>query len=266
MVGRTRKICRISLADIPKDELFKKAEGLFYPDHKILDGDYLNVELNTVWTLDSQGNEIPVYSLVAKTDYDSQRYRIDLGVFSEHSTKRYQALLNILENEQITAKDITFFEGFDKEDIKRIAYISMQIYGAQRCLNREHCNFLFDSLHLPEYPKIELSEKEKKTIVMDIPSEYFEDGKEPIMPESEEKPYVSIATFKYLTENGVLEKRTLSLDERVKLTPEENKYINWLEYRSIPKPNVCFDKAVDSQNIFKKIFKKGSEKDLELDF
>lgn len=248
MVGRTRKICRISLAEIPKDDLSKKIEELFYPNHKILDGDYLNVELNNVWTQDSLGNEVPIYYLVAKTDYDSQRSRIDLGVFSEHCAKRYQALLNILENEKLNTKDITFFEGFEKDDIKRIAYISMQIYGNKHCLKREHCNFLFDSLS--EYPNITLSEEEKKTIVMDIPPEYFEDGKEPIMPESEEKPYVSIATFKYLTESEVLEKRTLSLEERVKLTPEENKYINWLEYRSIPKPNVCFDKAVDSQKYF----------------
>ena len=262
MADRTQKICRISLANIPKDELFKKAEGLFYPDHKILDGDYLNVELDTVWIINSQGNEIPGYSLVAKTNYDSQRYRIDLGVFSEHSTKRYQALLNILQNEQLTAEDITFFEGFEKEDIKRIAYISMQIYGAQRCLNREHCNFLFDSLHLPEYPDITLSEKEKKTIVMDIPSEYFEDGKEPVMT----KPYISIATFKYLTTQGVLQKGTLSLDKCVKLTSEESRYIDWLEYRSSPKPNVYFDKVVDTKNIFKKIFKKDSETDLELEF
>lgn len=266
MADRTQKICRISLANIPKDELFKKAEGLFYPDHKILDGDYLNVKLDTVWIINSQGNEIPGYSLVAKTDYDSQRYRIDLGVFSEHSTRRYQALLNILQNEQLTAEDITFFEGFEKEDIKRIAYISMQIYGVQRCLNREHCNFLFDSLHLPEYPKIELSEKEKKTIVMDIPSEYFEDGKEPVMARGKEKPYISTATFKYLTSQGVLQKGTLSLDECVKLTPEESGYINWLEDKSNPKPNVSFDQTIDSQNIFKKIFKKSPEKDLSLEF
>lgn len=122
----------------------------------------------------------------------------------------------------------------------------MQIYGAQRCLNREHCNFLFDSLHLPEYPDITLSEKEKKTIVMDIPSECFEDGKEPVMT----KPYISIATFKYLTTQGVLQKGTLSLDECVKLTPEESGYINWLEDKSNPKPNVSFDQTIDSALIY----------------
>lgn len=266
MEKKNQKMFRINLANIPRRELSEKAKVLFHPDYKISNKDYLNIDLETTWTIDGLGNEIPNFYIVAETDSDAQRSYLNAGFFGEYFAFKYQALLDIIENERLSPSDFTFFDGFEKEDIQRIFYVNMQIYGVQRCLNREHCNFLFDSLHLPEYPKIELSEKEKKTIVMDIPSEYFEDGKEPVMTRGKEKPYISIATFKYLTAQGVLQKGTLSLDERVKLTPEESGYINWLEDKSNPKPNVSFDQTIDSQNIFKKIFKKSPGKDLSLEF
>ena len=143
----------------------------------------------------------------------------------------------------------------------------MQIFGREFCLGRKHSDFLFDSLRTLKPFEIVLSDEEKSLITMDIPAEYFDHGKIPIIPGEEKIPYLSIATFKYLVNNGVLEKNTLSLENKNTLNAAEKAYIDWLnDSESVKKPIIDFSKSQSSGNVFEKIFKKSPQADLSLEF
>ena len=267
MEKKNQKMFRINLANIPRRELSEKAKVLFHPDYKISNKDYLNIDLETTWTIDGLGNEIPNFYIVAETDSDTQRSYLNAGFFGEYFAFKYQALLDIIENERLSPNDFTFFDGFEKEDIQRIFYVNMQIFGREFCLGRKHSDFLFDSLRTLKPFEIVLSDEEKSLITMDIPAEYFDHGKIPIIPGEEKIPYLSIATFKYLVNNGVLEKGTLSLENKNTLNAAEKAYIDWLnDSDSVKKPIIDFSKSQSSGNVFEKIFKKSPQADLSLEF
>jgi hypothetical protein len=267
MEKKNQKMFRINLANIPRRELSEKAKVLFHPDYKISNKDYLNIDLETTWTIDGLGNEIPNFYIVAETDSDTQRSYLNAGFFGEYFAFKYQALLDIIENERLSPNDFTFFDGFEKEDIQRIFYVNMQIFGREFCLGRKHSDFLFDSLRTLKPFEIVLSDEEKSLITMDIPAEYFDHGKIPIIPGEEKIPYLSIATFKYLVNNGVLEKGTLSLENKNTLNAAEKAYIDWLnDSDSVKKPIIDFSKSQSSGNVFERIFKKSPQADLSLEF
>lgn len=267
MEKKNQKMFRINLANIPRRELSENAKVLFHPDYKISNKDYLNIGLETTWTIDGLGNEIPNFYIMVETDSDTQRSYLNAGFFGEYFAFKYQALLDIIENERLSPSDFTFFDGFEKEDIQRIFYVNMQIFGREFCLGRKHSDFLFDSLRTLKPFEIVLSDEEKSLITMDIPAEYFDHGKIPIIPGEEKIPYLSIATFKYLVNNGVLEKGTLSLENKNTLNAAEKAYIDWLnDSDSVKKPIIDFSKSQSSGNVFEKIFKKSPQADLSLEF
>ena len=267
MENKNQKMFRINLANIPRRELSEKAKVLFRPDYKISNKDYLNINLETTWTIDGLGNEIPNFYIMVETDSDTQRSYLNAGFFGEYFAFKYQALLDIIEDERLSPSDFTFFDGFEKEDIQRIFYVNMQIFGREFCLGRKHSDFLFDSLRTLKPFEIVLSDEEKSLITMDIPAEYFDHGKIPIIPGEEKIPYLSIATFKYLVNNGVLEKNTLSLENKNTLNAAEKAYIDWLnDSESVKKPIIDFSKSQSSGNVFEKIFKKSPQADLSLEF
>lgn len=267
MEKKNQKMFRINLANIPRRELSEKAKVLFHPDYKISNKDYLNINLETTWTIDGLGNEIPNFYIMIETDSDTQRSYLNAGLFGEYFAFKYQALLDIIEDERLSPSDFTFFDGFEKEDIQRIFYVNMQIFGREFCLGRKHSDFLFDSLRTLKPFEIVLSDEEKSLITMDIPAEYFDHGKIPIIPGEEKIPYLSIATFKYLVNNGVLEKNTLSLENKNTLNAAEKAYIDWLnDSESVKKPIIDFSKSQSSGNVFEKIFKKSPQADLSLEF
>ena len=267
MEKKNQKMFRINLANIPRRELSEKAKVLFHPDYKISNKDYLNIDLETTWTIDGLGNEIPNFYIVAETDSDTQRSYLNAGFFGAYFAFKYQALLDIIEDERLSPSDFTFFDGFEKEDIQRIFYVNMQIFGREFCLGRKHSDFLFDSMETVQLSEIILSEDEKEAAIMDIPAEYFDNGKVPIIPGEEDAPYLSIATFKYLVNNNILEKGTLSLESRNMLSDDEKAYIDWLDDTdSVKKPIINFSKGEGSKNVFERIFKKSSQDDLSLEF
>ena len=267
MEKKNQKMFRINLANIPRRELSEKAKVLFHPDYKISNKDYLNINLETTWTIDGLGNEIPNFYIMVETDSNTQRSYLNAGFFGEYFAFKYQALLDIIEDERLSPSDFTFFDGFEKEDIQRIFYVNMQIFGREFCLGRKHSDFLFDSLRTLKPFEIVLSDEEKSLITMDIPAEYFDHGKIPIIRGEEKIPYLSIATFKYLVNNGVLEKNTLSLENKNTLNAAEKAYIDWLnDSESVKKPIIDFSKSQSSGNVFEKIFKKSPQADLSLEF
>ena len=267
MEKKNQKMFRINLANIPRRELSEKAKVLFHPDYKISNKDYLNINLETTWTIDGLGNKIPNFYIMAETDSDTQRSYLNAGFFGEYFAFKYQALLDIIDDERLSPSDFTFFDGFEKEDIQRIFYVNMQIFGREFCLGRKHSDFLFDSLRTLKPFEIVLSDEEKSLITMDIPAEYFDHEKIPIIPGEEKIPYLSIATFKYLVNNGVLEKGTLSLENKNTLNAAEKAYIDWLnDSDSVKKPIIDFSKSQSSGNVFERIFKKSPQADLSLEF
>lgn len=267
MEKKNQKMFRINLENIPRNEWYEKVKRIFTSNHKILDDDYLNISLETTWTIDGASNEIPTFCIVAQTDNDVQKSYLDASLFGEYSALKYQALLNIVNDERLSPRDFTFFNGFEKEDIQRIFYLNMQIFGREHYLGRKHSDFLFDSLQTLKPFEIVLSEKEKSLITMDIPAEYFDHGKIPIIPGEEKIPYLSIATFKYLVNNGILEKGTLSLENKNTLNADEKAYIGWLnDSDSVKKPIIDFSKSQSSGNVFERIFKKSPQADLSLEF
>ena len=269
-MGYQQKMFRINLANIPLNERSKKVNALFGSKHTILEEDYLNLSLETTWMINGAGDEIPTFHIIMKTDHDEKESHLDLttfGAFGEYYLLKYRELLNIIEDERLSPHDFTFFDGFEKDDIKRIYYISMQIFGREYCLGRKHSDFLFDSMETVQLSEIILSEDEKEAVIMDIPAEYFDNGKVPIIPGEEDAPYLSIATFKYLVNNNILEKGTLSLENRNTLSNDEKAYIDWLDDTdSVKKPIINFSKGEGSKNVFERIFKKSSQDDLSLEF
>lgn len=269
-MGREQKMFRINLSNIPLSERSKKVNALFGSKHTISEKDYLNLSLETTWRINGAGDEIPTFHIIMETDHNEKKRCLDLatfGAFGEYYLLRYRALLNIIDDERLSPSDFTFFDGFEKEDIQRIFYVNMQIFGREFCLGRKHSDFLFDSLRTLKPFEIVLSDEEKSLITMDIPAEYFDHGKIPIIPGEEKIPYLSIATFKYLVNNGVLEKNTLSLENKNTLNAAEKAYIDWLnDSESVKKPIIDFSKSQSSGNVFEKIFKKSPQADLSLEF
>ena len=269
-MGREQKMFRINLSNIPLSERSKKINALFGSKHTISEKDYLNLSLETTWRINGAGDEIPTFHIIMETDHNEKKRCLDLatfGAFGEYYLLRYRALLNIIDDERLSPNDFTFFDGFEKNDIKRIYYISMQVFGREYCLGRKHSDFLFDSMETVQLSEIILSEDEKEAAIMDIPAEYFDNGKVPIIPGEEDAPYLSIATFKYLVNNNILEKGTLSLESRNMLSDDEKAYIDWLDDTdSVKKPIINFSKGEGSKNVFERIFKKSSQDDLSLEF
>lgn len=269
-MGYEQKMFRINLSNIPLSERSKKINALFGSKHTISEKDYLNLSLETTWRINGAGDEIPTFHIIMETDHNEKKRCLDLatfGAFGEYYLLRYRALLNIIDDERLSLHDFTFFDGFEKDDIKRIYYISMQIFGREYCLGRKHSDFLFDSMETVQLSEIILSEDEKEAVIMDIPAEYFDHGKIPIIPGEEDAPYLSIATFKYLVNNNILEKGTLSLENRNTLSNDEKAYIDWLDDTdSVKKPIINLSKGEGSKNVFERIFKKSSQDDLSLEF
>ena len=55
-MGYEQKMFRINLSNIPLSERSKKINALFGSKHTISNKDYLNINLETTWTIDGLGN------------------------------------------------------------------------------------------------------------------------------------------------------------------------------------------------------------------
>lgn len=252
MEEKTIPMFKVKLGKIPKDELKTKIEKLFGPGHTLLDGDALTVRLKFSWVENYIGEYFPVIRTVTKTDYDSHVVEIIQDSFLEPLAVRHRAFLSIIEDNRLAPEDITFLNGFEKEDLDRIAYIKLQIYGIKTCLHREHCNFLFEGIKTIDPQKLSLYRKNTGNVTLDIPPQYFKDGKAPIVPEIDMHPYISVAEFNYLIDNEVLTEGSLSLDRRTELTSEEKGYIKWLS-GEINKPRI--ETKINEESLFLDLFK-----------
>lgn len=257
---------KIKLKNIPKNELRLLFNNLFNEQHNLIDGDTLTASLKTTYSKNEMGNEVPMYSIVVNSEFDAQKSDLMIGSINEYGLSRYRAFLKIIEDERLADDDFIFFEGFEKKDIERITYIEIQMRGITSCLGREHCDFIFNTLRSLDPKAIDLTSEDKKNVVTNVPSKYFNDGSTPIVPETGGEAYMLISKLKYLTGAGVLKEGTLSLEYRTMLTKDERAYMDWLEDRSAHKPILDVYRTDNARGLFKKIFKKSAEKDLSLEF
>lgn len=188
-------------------------------------------------------------------NYMSNEYEGELVLgLDPYNSSMIKTLLDFISSDD-NKKLITYGKGFEEEDVVKLFYIDMRCYA--RAYDRDACRYVAD-LIVNQYDR--LKEMNFSNDVIKIPEDYFS--------KRETKPlYVNKDEFNLLLDEGILEfGKYADAEECSDLDGDEIEYFQWMCGNIKNKPVFEIGAIEKNINVFKKIFDKSKENDLELEF
>lgn len=178
---------------------------------------------------------------------------IALGL-DQYNFSMLKGLLDFISSDE-NKKFVTYGDGFKEEDIIKIFYLDMRYYS--RAYDRDACRYIVD-LIVNQYNRLEKMNFSNRTVK--IPEDYFSKNKI-------QSIFVRQDEFNLLLDEGMLEfGKYADAEECSDLDGDEIEYLQWMCGNIKNKPVFEIGAIEKNINVFKKIFDKSKENDLELEF
>lgn len=178
---------------------------------------------------------------------------ITLGL-DQYNSSMLKGLLDFISSDE-NKKLVSYGDGFKEEDIIKIFYLDMRYYS--RAYDRDACRYIVDLIvnHYDRLEKMNFSNRTAK-----IPEDYFSKNKI-------QSIFVRQDEFNLLLDEGMLELgKYADAEECSDLEGDEVEYFQWMCGNIKNKPVFEIGAIKKNINVFKKIFDKSKENDLELEF
>lgn len=184
---------------------------------------------------------------------------------SRENLRIFNALTEVLDDN--LNRTVKFYNNdFERDDINRILYISIINDNMGRIYPKEFCDCIY-SKFLEDPSKIPVIENENR--LLNIPEVYFVPDYDP-SDEYDGNYSCSLMELQLLEDEGLLKEGLL--DQRLSayrnVLPEEKSYCDWLRDKIDTKPIFDYPLEIIEQkkSLFKRIFDKSKDTDLELEF
>lgn len=239
------EILKIDVSELPKKER-EDFYYLFFEDDDVEHCDQVKLFLHVD---DEDGTHLRMAHPMSNDDEGE----ITLGL-DRYNSSMLKGLLDFISSDN-NKKLITYGEGFEEEDVIKLFYLDMRYYA--RAYDRDACRYVVDLL-VNQYDR--LKEMNFSKDVIKIPEDYFS--------KREAKPlYVIKDEFNLLLDEGILEfGKYADMNECSDLDGDEIEYLQWMCGNIKNKPVFEIGAIEKNINVFKKIFDRTKENDLELEF